>query len=558
MKKYNKYLNIFNIFYSLAILIILAVTYFSDTYLYMVYESFSIALLKITPIAIITFNVIISIVNLKKKNKKNGIIHIVIAASWLIYMLSDFTELILMIICLISVILSIINLIFNKEIEDKKTKIPIVLFWILIIMESFFIITPIVMFIISVNNLKEALPKLKEEVNMETYVYNKDGVYVYLDNQGNKLTQKHFESIASISYPSKYMVSLLIDEHEANVGFACKDNKLIVINSQGEEMFSICNLFDDYFDVAVNFMNCITQGNILGIQSISSVTNYDRNENNLRKYTELTQETKDLFEDNKNAEYMYFKNDELLLQVVMKNNEIEDDTKLLETYVKFTYNSKLYRDIRKIQEFYANKKEYYLLDIENGIKKQLKCNNLIYEAYYTSNDLYEEILVYSNGSIPFYDTEETGYFEKNGEKRVINKDYIVEDINENYIVLLNQETGETIFLSLQTGQIEQKIQNPVMIYSNFYIQCPSKEGDEYKILDKNLNEVCHSYYMPRLLGRRYIINNTSEVYSIYYYDKDNIKLIDEVNSYEFFDINAPAVDLKEKGSTVYSMLGILD
>ena len=462
-----------------------------------------------------------------------------------------------LIVCFVSLILSIINLIFNKEIEDKKTKIPIILFLVLIIIECFLIITPIVMFIISVNNLKTALPKLKEEANMETYVYKKDGMYIYLDNQGNEISQKDFEEMESSSFPSEYMVSILIDGHEANLGVAYKDGKIIIINSQGEEMFTICNLFDDKLFVALRFMDYISLSNILGVSKTSStLNNYYRNENNLQKYTELTQETTNLFEDNENDEYMYFKNEDMLLQVVIKNNTREEDTKLSQNYMS-SYST-VNRDTGKIQKFYQNEKEYYLLDIENGTKKQLECNSLIYEAYYTSTDLYEEILLYSDGSIPFYDKNETGYFEKTGEKRVINKGYLVEDINENYIVVLNQETEETNFISLQTGQIEQKIEDPVMVYSSFYIQCPSKEGDKYKILDKNLNEVCNSYYKPNLLGSRYIINNTSEVDSLYYYDKNNIKLINEVNSYEFLDINAPAPDLKEKGSTVYNMIGILD
>ena len=177
------------------------------------------------------------------------------------------------------------------------------------------------MFIISVNNLKTALPKLKEEANMETYVYKKDGMYIYLDNQGNEIAQKDFEEMESSSFPSEYMVSILIDGHEANLGVAYKDGKIIIINSQGEEMFTICNLFDDKLFVALRFMDYISIRNILGVSKTSpTLNNYYRNENNLQKYTELTQETTNLFEDNENDEYMYFKNEDMLLQVVIKNN----------------------------------------------------------------------------------------------------------------------------------------------------------------------------------------------------------------------------------------------
>lgn len=74
MKKYNKFLNIFNIFYSVVILLIFVAVYFFNIYLYTVYESLGMALLRITPIAIIVFNAVISVINFKKKNKKNGII----------------------------------------------------------------------------------------------------------------------------------------------------------------------------------------------------------------------------------------------------------------------------------------------------------------------------------------------------------------------------------------------------------------------------------------------------------------------------------------------------
>lgn len=74
MKKYNKFLNIFNIFYSVVMLLIFVADYFFYSYIYTIYEYFGIALLKITPIAIIVFYVIISVINFKKKNKKNGII----------------------------------------------------------------------------------------------------------------------------------------------------------------------------------------------------------------------------------------------------------------------------------------------------------------------------------------------------------------------------------------------------------------------------------------------------------------------------------------------------
>ena len=216
-----------------------------------------------------------------------------------------------------------------------------------------------------------------------------------------------------------------------------------------------------------------------------------------------------------------------ILQIVIKPNEKEDDIKLSTAYLEVDFNNKLHRDVNKIKEFYENKKEYYLLDIENNTKTKLECNNLIYEAYYDEKDkLYENILLYSNGFIPFYDTNETGYFDLNGEKLIINPSYLIIDINNNFYVLMEKETGTTVFLSMQTGNIEKTINDATRIFNSFYVINSYNNGEiTYKILDKNLNEIVTTNHL-NFVGNNFIEIHNNYKKEIYYYDNENIKLLE--------------------------------
>lgn len=515
----------------------------------------------IVPVVIIVFNAIVSVINLIKRNIKNGILSIVIAISWILFFTSHSTV-IQLIVYFVSLILSIINLIFSKQLtENRRTKIPIILFSIFIIIESFLIITPIIMFMININNLKNSLSKLQEEKNLETYVYKKDDIYIFLDNKGNKITTKDYDEVFTQAYPGGFLYNLKVNNNVANLGVAKKSNKVIIINSQGEEIFTLCNLFDDYFIVATDFMNYVVRNKKFEIQMDTetlSNSNYTRSENILQRYIESDKETNDLFEENENYEYMYFKNNKISLQVVIKNDEKEEDSKLAKYYTELSFNEELNRDVDKIEEFYRNKKEYYLLDINNGTRRQLECNNLIYEAYYNEqNKLCETILLYSDGSIPFYDTEESGYFEETGEKVGINTSFLIEDVNEDYRIIINKETGATYFMSVQTGKVEKQIEDTLFIYNNFYIKSTSEEDDEYKLLDRNLNEIITSQDKPRLFGNNFIVVTSGDNWAIYYYDNKSIELIDKVNPYKFVSINSPSNDIKENGESIYYTVGII-
>lgn len=133
-------------------------------------------------------------------------------------------------------------------------------------------------------------------------------------------------------------------------------------------------------------------------------------------------------------------------------------------------------------------------------------------------------MLYSNGSIPFSDTE---------------------------------ETGETNFISTSTGNLVKKIENAVVFYNNFYIECANEDDSEFKLLDSDLNTVATSVEEPTFYGNNiFVMSNQKDL--IYYYDNKNLKLLDEAVLYTFRNIGLRNNVLKDIGESVYAKVGIIN
>lgn len=483
---------------------------------------------KIVTILVIISAIISAIKAFKNNNKLILIVNIIFI---LLALVCSFLKYDNSSILVLPLIISIFNLILIFiEGENKLNLITIFIIIISAIIETIFAFLPTIYVYRDLKNLENALPKLHEQKNLTTYVYKKDNKYIYLDSQGNKIAEKDFDEIVNITLDNHYIYNIEIGEEKAYLGIAKKGNKAIIINSEGEELFEIYNLFSDYYSTAEKFMAYVINNNKFGIRRLES-SSYG-NEIESKMFLKKDKQSYNSFEST-GYEYMYFKNSEItnkILQIVIKPNEKEDDRKLSTEYLDVDFNNKLHRDVNKIKEFYENKKEYYLLDIENNTKTKLECNNLIYEAYYDEkNKLYENILLYSNGFIPFYDTKETGYFDLNGEKLIINPSYLIIDINNNFYVLMEKETGTTVFLSMQTGNIEKTINDITRIFNSFYVINSYSNGEiTYKILDKNLNEIVTTDNLS-FVGNNFIRIHNNYKNEIYYYDNENIKLLETID-----------------------------
>ena len=562
MKSFNKYISILNI---INIILVMVIYIIQD---FIIYETAKEILLLMYYI-IAGFNIILAIVNLVKRNRKIGSIQILTGIIMLAgTMIASYESSILM-QCFVSIIifiLSIINLIFNKRVmTTKKGKAGCIIFVIILIFELAIVIIPVILNIMNLKNLENAISKILQDGKEETYIYSKDNKNIIIDEDGKKIS----ENEDGISY---YPIQLQIENQTINLRYAVDNkNKLYMIDSKGEKLFEIYNLFDDNEKIISNFFSLVVGNNIFNITNPTNEIGYQEY---IDKTKALKTYTGDIdmseFEEEENVEYKYFSNEEIsdkILQVVIKKDEKETNSELYNNYLESNiivmsdYSYDKYDALTtKLEEFYNYKKEYYLLDINSNNKIKLECNNLLYRIYYNEKEeLQEDILIYSNGYIPYYDTDNSGYFDQNGKKIRINNKYLIQDMTENYQIIINKSTAKSYIYNRQTGKIEKEYEN-FKIYNNFYVSYNS-ENDEYEIINKNNLEVMaiSEGKEPQIYKDTIIICSEENQDKCYYYNGEGLELVDDCTNFNSFEKNVYSTNylLSGEDDSVYAKMGII-
>ena len=561
MKSFNKYISILNI---INIILVVVIYIIQD---FIIYETAKEILLLMYYI-IAGFNIILAIVNLVKRNRKIGSIQILTGIIMLAgTMIASYESSILM-QCFVSIIifiLSIINLIFNKRVmTTKKGKAGCIIFVIILIFELAIVIIPVILNIMNLKNLENAISKILQDGKEETYIYSKDNKNIIIDEDGKKISENEDD----ISY---YPIQLQIENQTINLRYAVdNENKLYMIDSKGEKLFEIYNLFDDNEKIISNFFSLVVGNNIFNITNPTNEIGYQEY---IDKTKALKTYTGDIdmseFEEEENVEYKYFSSEEIsdkILQVVIKKDEKETDSELSNNYLEsniiamsdYSYNQ--YDALTtELEDFYNYKKEYYLLDINSNNKIQLECNNLLYRIYYNENkELQEDILIYSNGYIPYYDSDNSGYFDENGQKTRISNKYLIQEMTDNYQIIINKSTAKSYIYNRQNGKIEKEYEY-FKVYNNFYVSYNS-ENDEYEIINKNNLEVmAKSKEEPQIYKDSIIICSEENQDKCYYYNGEGLELVDDCINFASFEKNVYSTNYLLSGidDSVYAKMGII-
>lgn len=589
MKSTNKYINILNI---LSFVFILIPTLIQDFIIYMN----TLNVIVVMYYVISGLNIIIAIINLVKKNKKIGILQLITGIIMISGMTISMTEnsfYMFLFAGVITIGLSIFNLVINRKLEQKKkSKIILILFILILIINVLAIVVPVIKNMINVNNLEQALSKIEQNEELETYVFKKGDQYIFIDENGNKVSENDYDEI------SIYPRQLKIQDKTITVRCAKKGNKIYIINSKGEKLFELCNdmigeLVDKDWnadDIFSYFWSYITENEIFGISADDTYLGfeeYKENENVLNKYDEDMSQYED--SENEDIEYKYFQNKEFsenILQVVINKRKIEKDEKLKNIYFKISKfvnahssNSQQNMDIYDIiQEFYTYKKEYYLINPNDNTKKQLECNNLIYQAYYDiNNELQENILVYETGEIPYYDNEETGYFTLDGQKNTINSKYVIQEITGKYIIAMNVDTTESCVFDKETNELIAEYES-LAVYKNCYVSYVKEretdfiESGKYEILDKEFNSIAEYesdkepvIYKENMIlcleGEYYVTGSVSENQKYcYFYDGEKFNLLEDMGEFEFEFMNNKYNTsglIYNFDNSIYSKIGVI-
>ena len=589
MKSTNKYINILNI---LSFVFILIPTLIQDFIIYMN----TLNVIVVMYYVISGLNIIIAIINLVKKNKKIGILQLITGIIMISGMTISMTEssfYMFLFAGVITIGLSIFNLVINRKLEQKKkSKIILILFILILIINVLAIVVPVIKNMININNLEQALSKIEQNEELETYVFKKGDKYIFIDENGNKVSENDYDEI------SIYPRQLKIQDKTITVRCAKKGNKIYIINSKGEKLFELCNdmigeLVDKDWnadDIFSYFWLYITENEIFGISADDTYLGfkeYKENENVLNKYNEDMSQYED--SENEDIEYKYFQNKEFsenILQVVINKRKTEKDEKLKNIYFKISKfvnahssNSQQNMDIYDIiQEFYTYKKEYYLINPNDNTKKQLECNNLIYQAYYDiNNELQENILVYETGEIPYYDNEETGYFTLDGQKNTINSKYVIQEITGKYIIAMNADTTESCVFDKETNELIAEYES-LAVYKNCYVSYVKEretdfiESGKYEILDKEFNSIAEYesdkepvIYKENMIlcleGEYYVTGSVSENQKYcYFYDGEKFNLLEDMGEFEFEFMNNKYNTsglIYNFDNSIYSKIGVI-
>ena len=589
MKSTNKYINILNI---LSFVFILIPTLIQDFIIYMN----TLNVIVVMYYVISGLNIIIAIINLVKKNKKIGILQLITGIIMISGMTISMTEssfYMFLFAGVITIGLSIFNLVINRKLEQKKkSKIILILFILILIINVLAIVVPVIKNMININNLEQALSKIEQNEELETCVFKKGDKYIFIDQNGNKVSENDYDEI------SIYPRQLKIQDKTITVRCAKKGNKIYIINSKGEKLFELCNdmigeLVDKDWnadDIFSYFWLYITENEIFGISADDTYLGfkeYKENENVLNKYNEDMSQYED--SENEDIEYKYFQNKEFsenILQVVINKRKTEKDEKLKNIYFKISKfvnahssNSQQNMDIYDIiQEFYTYKKEYYLINPNDNTKKQLECNNLIYQAYYDiNNELQENILVYETGEIPYYDNEETGYFTLDGQKNTINSKYVIQEITGKYIIAMNADTTESCVFDKETNELIAEYES-LAVYKNCYVSYVKEretdfiESGKYEILDKEFNSIAEYesdkepvIYKENMIlcleGEYYVTGSVSENQKYcYFYDGEKFNLLEDMGEFEFEFMNNKYNTsglIYNFDNSIYSKIGVI-
>lgn len=481
MKQANKLLNITNI---VTYLFFYILNFFSS-----VYYEYNTILLGTSFTILAISNIWNATLNIKRKNKKIGIITMIIAAMFIINAIiiicsyeMYIEDVFFYIVCGFTIILAIINLSINIKNQDISVKrYKTLLFILCIILYVLAILIPITITKINMNNFKKAIEILDKQPKEERIIYNSGfNKCKFYDKEGN-LKNSYTYTVYSESEYS-------INSHTAKILIVKENGKYWIVDYNGKKLFRVYNLISNEFNL-IYYKYKDSGQNVYFDDLCNTLKISEKLENSY---------TFGNFEDN---------NYKILVEI--NKDEEESDKEFIEKYklkLKTKYTSWYSYDEESdyVDEIYKYKKNYYLIT-KDGEKKKLDCNNLIIS--FDQNDNLE-ICIYSNGYIPYYDENTNGYFDINGNKIENKNGDFVYDVTDKYEVYYDELIDNFFIRCFKDEKLINLYTNSIRLYNQNVI---ITDSDLYVIKNNELNKISDGEYVGK-----YVIINSEEMNESYY------------------------------------------
>lgn len=479
MKQTNKLLNILNIISTIFIVLLLIL---DQSYTLDIYVDYFILVIFINYIILNLFNFIVGIKNLKRHNKKIGIISIVMILPFLSILIAKYIEketlifipnwvniLIIVLNVVIFPILAIMNLIKNRKLENATIKkYKKILFYFIILIWISILIIPIILTKIDLNNISKVINILENQKDNKvliysSYNYNNGYFCEFYDEEGNLFNKKYYELIAYDQFQKNLKDYITIPIIKEN-------GKEWLIDYKGEKLERIYSLF----------------GTISSdeLSHLISIGNYKLDRSYVYNDLAIPITSEQVFiEDNVLIFGEWYDDYQIRVEIL---EEPENDTSYANDILEISKDESL----NELQKLYLYKKKYYLIT-EDGSEKELDCNNLLF----TTNGYYElAIQTYSNNYIPYYDNDSTGFFNLNGEKIAYNKRYLVYDAMETYQIIYDNLKNSFYYKPYENNNLMEIKGTTLKFYNNDFI---ISEYGIYKIYNNVIKQISNDkYYYP--------------------------------------------------------------
>ena len=219
-----------------------------------------------------------------------------------------------------------------------------------------------------------------------------------------------------------------------------------------------------------------------------------------------------------NVEDNYLKftdsNKEISIEIEIDKTQMENDSSFLELLENYYAGDNGYQlneisEIKGIdlETIYRYKKNYYLT-YKNNERVKLECNNLLidYSEGYGSYILF----MYNNWNIPFYDEQESGFYDLEGKKYTTNKHYLIYNTFDKYYILYNK-LSDYYYIS-KYDSYDRKIVESLIYCAENYVYADNKL---YFINNNKIEEVIEKIQYTINIGND--ISYFSSIASVYDY-----------------------------------------
>ncbi len=513
-------------------------------------------------IVIFAIALIVGLINVFKGEMASGIFSLLGIVAFICYLLVDLKILVIAesVILLIS---GIFILILKKNHENSESVGAFNVFcFILFILNLVVIVYPTILSFQNIFALKGALQSMQDNNNQETYIYKATtGETVFLNIDGNEINRRLFDDFDYRNYNNGFKYDLQLESNKiVGLSDAIIGHKIHFVDSKGETIFTIDSGFSS--NVGELFIKYVLDNNLFGIKQAPDdvhkniyASYFDKitefNKNSYEDGCDFSRFEKDLGEG---EEYIYFRNNELVIQVI-NTIDLSEDKAVIDEYSKFNQENAQYydRNSEKIDEYYRTKKRYMLINLNKNITAQVECDNLIYEAL---NDGNERILAYRNRWIPFFDADKVGYITEEGKTIELSNDYVIRSVNDKYM-LIYEKSAEKNYVYTTDGMDELKeMSRLIYTYDSIAVSYSLSEIKGIQLLDQNYEYVDTFFNEPTLVGHHIIGYDGGNSYlsQIYFYNDGVVFKIEDIAN-QF--ISANSMHYNATGNHIFESIGII-